>query len=203
MEKNIVLRGVGPIVKLGMNFLLVQCIAFVSKYVNLPVSRTTSAIKSATFTFWAGCRLHFADPEVCGILVLHSLDLILSAQLTPANDQQSLWIITGPTVTVPRGDTILAATRLPCQKLLWFGHVCLHDVLPKIIQQGTEDGSRHRGRPCKSWKDNIKDWTGQSLLPSLHIGTSQTTVIDGRPLQWRRLSEYPNDVRVSWELILA
>ena len=36
-------------------------------------------------------------------------------------------------------------------KLSWFGHVRRHDTLPKIILQGTVDGSsRHSGRPRKS-----------------------------------------------------
>ena len=41
-------------------------------------------------------------------------------------------------------------------KLSWFGHVCRHDTLSKIILQVTVDGSsRRRGRPRKSCKDNI------------------------------------------------
>ena len=35
-------------------------------------------------------------------------------------------------------------------RLSWFGHICRHDTLPKVILQGTMDGSRHRGRPRKS-----------------------------------------------------
>ena len=31
------------------------------------------------------------------------------------------------------------------------------------------DGSRRRGRPHKSWKDNIKEWTGQSMSSLLRI----------------------------------
>ena len=42
------------------------------------------------------------------------------------------------------------------RKLSWFGHVCRHDTLPNIILQGTVDGRRRRGRPCKSRKNNIK-----------------------------------------------
>ena len=49
------------------------------------------------------------------------------------------------------------------RKLTWFGHVCRHDTLPNIIQQVTVAGRRRRGRLRKSWKDNIKEWTGQSM----------------------------------------
>ena len=52
-------------------------------------------------------------------------------------------------------------------KLSWFGHVC-HDTLPKIILQGTVDG-RRRGKPRKSWNDNIKEWTGRSMSSLLPI----------------------------------
>ena len=55
------------------------------------------------------------------------------------------------------------------RKLSWFGHVCRHDTLPMIILQGTVDGSRRRARPRKSWKDNIKEWTGQSMSSLLRI----------------------------------
>ena len=33
-------------------------------------------------------------------------------------------------------------------------------MLPKIILQDSMEGMRRRGRPRKSWKDNIREWTG-------------------------------------------
>ena len=54
------------------------------------------------------------------------------------------------------------------RKISWFGHACCHDTLPKIILQGTVGGSRHRGRR-KSWNDNIKEWTGQSMSLLFHV----------------------------------
>ena len=33
----------------------------------------------------------------------------------------------------------------------------------KIILQGTVAGNRRRGKSHKSWRDNVKEWTGQSL----------------------------------------
>ena len=35
--------------------------------------------------------------------------------------------------------------------------------------QGTVDGRRRRGRPCKSWKDKVKEWTGQLISSLLRI----------------------------------
>ena len=39
----------------------------------------------------------------------------------------------------------------------------------KIIRQRTVDDSRRWGRPSKSWRYNIREWTGQSLLSKLRI----------------------------------
>ena len=80
-------------------------------------------------------------------------------------------------------------------KLSQFGHVCHHDTLLSIILQGTVDARRHRGRPRRSWKDNIKEWTGQSLL---HIADDRS--------QWAFVTaevsvEYPNDAWASLVLV--
>ena len=59
-------------------------------------------------------------------------------------------------------------------KLSWFGHVCRHDELPKIMPHEKVDGSRRRGRLGKSWKDNvIKEWTGQSMSYLLGIAVDR------------------------------
>ena len=44
----------------------------------------------------------------------------------------------------------LLLSTIKRRKLSWFGHVCRHDMLPKIILQGTVDGSHRRGRPRNS-----------------------------------------------------
>ena len=49
------------------------------------------------------------------------------------------------------------------RKLKWYGHVTRSDGLTKVILQGTVEGSRRRGRPEKSWIDNIAEWTGKSF----------------------------------------
>ena len=64
----------------------------------------------------------------------------------------------------------LTVDRLASQAIMIRScHVCRHDTLPKIILQGTVNGSRGRGRSRKSWKDNIKEWTGQSMSSLLRI----------------------------------
>ena len=83
-------------------------------------------------------------------------------------------------------------------KLSWFGHVCHCDTLQKIILQRTVDGSRHRGRPRKSWEDNIKN--GQASKCH-HCCTSQMTEVDEQSPQQMRLLEYAKDALVSLVLI--
>ena len=46
------------------------------------------------------------------------------------------------------------------RKLKWFGHVTRSKGLAKTILQGTVPGKRGRGRPRRSWGDNINEWTG-------------------------------------------
>ena len=46
------------------------------------------------------------------------------------------------------------------RKLKWFGHVTRGTGLSKTILQGTVPGKRGRGRPRRTWTDNIRDWTG-------------------------------------------
>ena len=55
----------------------------------------------------------------------------------------------------------------------WFGHVCLHYTLPKIILQGSVDGRRRRGRLRKSWKDNIKKWMNQKMSSLLRVRVAE------------------------------
>ena len=65
----------------------------------------------------------------------------------------------------------LLLSTVKSHTLSWFGHVCRHDTLPKIIiQQGTVDGRRGRRRPRNSLKDNINEWTDQSMLSLLMSG---------------------------------
>ena len=66
------------------------------------------------------------------------------------------------------------------RKLTWYGHICRHDSLSKVILQGTVEGGRSRGRQQKSWSDNIKEWTRMST-PELLIRTADRDA-------WRRTS---------------
>ena len=61
-------------------------------------------------------------------------------------------------VSILAGPQELLQSTVKRRKLSWFDHVCRYDTLPKIILQGSVDGKHRRGRPRKSWKDNIKEW---------------------------------------------
>ena len=91
----------------------------------------------------------------------------------------------------------LLTSTIKRRKLWSFSHVCHHDMLQKIMQE-TVDGSHRRGRPHKSWKDTIKEWTGQSMLSLVHI-------MDDRSVGSHRrrciCQGYPNDAWASLELV--
>ena len=71
-------------------------------------------------------------------------------------------------------------------------HGSATSVVMNIRLQGTVDGSRRRGIHCKSWKENIKKWTGQSMSSWLRM-----TEADGLSSQRMHPSEYPQDAWVS------
>ena len=52
------------------------------------------------------------------------------------------------------------------RKLQWFGHMVRQsgDSLGKTILEGMVDGKRSRGRPEKSWMNNIIEWTGMTVM---------------------------------------
>ena len=60
------------------------------------------------------------------------------------------------------------------------------------------DGRRRRGRPRKSWKDNIEEWTGQSMSSLLYVAADRR--------RWATITAeasvgYPNDAWASRVLI--
>ena len=67
------------------------------------------------------------------------------------------------------------------RKLAWYGHISRHDTLSKTIFQGTVEGKRSRGRPRKSWSDNVKDWTNQPTARTLRAAEDRH--------QWRAMAE--------------
>jgi len=58
--------------------------------------------------------------------------------------------------TCGRPETLLATSKR--RKINWFGHICQHNSLAKIMLWGTIEGGRKRRTPRKYWLVNIKDW---------------------------------------------
>ena len=51
-------------------------------------------------------------------------------------------------------------------KLQLYAHVSRSSGLAKTILQGTVKGGRRQGRQRKTWKDNIREWTGPEFAKS-------------------------------------
>ena len=83
-----------------------------------------------------------------------------------------------PGVLIVNHQTLQVIMVQPCLALSADVHML--DTLSKNVLQGTVDGRCYRGRLCKSWKGNIKQWIGQSLSSSLHI--------TGERSQWARVA---------------
>ena len=57
------------------------------------------------------------------------------------------------------------------RKVRLFGHICRMDDnrLLKVIMSGMVDGTNRRGRPKKSWIDDVKEWTGLTIRDMIDI----------------------------------
>ena len=82
------------------------------------------------------------------------------------------------TIHAGKQEPLLAIVKR--RKLAWYGHVSRHSTLTKAILQGTVEGKRRRGRQCKAWIDNLKEWTNQPVAALLRM-------TDNRD-QWRDLT---------------
>ena len=49
------------------------------------------------------------------------------------------------------------------RKMKFFGHHVRAGRLTKVLLQGKVEGTRSRGRPRRSWTDDLEDWSGHSL----------------------------------------
>ena len=62
-------------------------------------------------------------------------------------------------------------TTIKRRKVRLFGHICRMDDnrLLKVIMSGMVDGTNRRGRPKKSWIDDVKEWTGLTIRDMIDI----------------------------------
>ena len=67
------------------------------------------------------------------------------------------------------------------RKLRWFGHTTRHPEdlpLAHTIMRERVDGNHRQGRPRRSWLDDIKRWTGASVLEASRAAMDR--------MEWRR-----------------
>ena len=50
--------------------------------------------------------------------------------------------------------------EIKSRKIRYFGHTKRHNSIQKQILEGCVEGRRTRGRPARTWIDDIKSWTG-------------------------------------------
>ena len=70
---------------------------------------------------------------------------------------------------ISREETIIDTIKK--RKLRLFGHICRmsDNRLVKHVMFGIIDGKPRRGRPCREWLDDIKDWCGRSGQDLCHL----------------------------------
>ena len=54
------------------------------------------------------------------------------------------------------------SSHIIARKLKWYGHVKRSQLPVKVTVEGLVEGKRKRGRPRRRWRDDIRDWTGQT-----------------------------------------
>ena len=69
------------------------------------------------------------------------------------------------------------------RKLKFFGHTKRHTTIQKHLLEGKVEGKRPRGRPIRSWLDDVKGWTGLSAAEC-------STKAKDRD-EWRTISRRP------------
>ena len=72
---------------------------------------------------------------------------------------------------------------LQTSKLTYFGHIARHDCLPRTVLTGIHEGKRGRGRPRRTWTNDIKDWTGRTMSECLHLAEDRVI--------WRAMARRP------------
>ena len=72
---------------------------------------------------------------------------------------------------------------LQTSKLTYFGHIARHDCLPRTVLTGIHEGKRGRGRPRRTWTNDVKDWTGRTMSECLHLAEDRVV--------WRAMARRP------------
>ena len=65
-------------------------------------------------------------------------------------------------------------TKVKKLKLSFFGHIKRHESLEKTILEGELQGKRGRGKPRRSWKDDIEKWLGMDVEGAGNLAQNRT-----------------------------
>ena len=55
-------------------------------------------------------------------------------------------------------------SEIKSRKLRYYGHTRRHASICKDLMEDRVEGKRTRGRPKRVWTDNIKSWSGKSMV---------------------------------------
>ena len=76
------------------------------------------------------------------------------------------------------------------RKLKYFGHIKRHNSIMKDILEGKVEGKRPKGRPPRTWMDDVKGWSGLSAAECNQKACSRevwrTTSSRPLPMRWYR-----------------
>ena len=61
----------------------------------------------------------------------------------------------------------------------FFGHIVRKNSTKKRLMQGKIEGKQRRGRPAKTWFQDLKDWTKLDVAPAYQLATDRE--------RWRQL----------------
>ena len=62
------------------------------------------------------------------------------------------------------------------RKLKFFGHMARHNSLQKTVMEGRVAGRRGRGRPRRSWEDDVKGMLNTSMQGGWNVGSRQADI---------------------------
>ena len=137
---------------------------------------------------------------LCNSLIERSSVILHSMRKLQKNSWHIIQRAKDKRIYVAEGRRTSGAFAVKRRKLSWFGHVCHHDTLPKIILQGPANDSHRRGRPRKSNPGRITSRNGQASLCH-YCCTLWMTEVDGQSSLLRYMSDYPMDAYVSRVLV--
>lgn len=122
-----------------------------------------------------GCESWTIDKE--SESKLHAFEMKTLRQMLGISWQEHR---TNESILQETGYTRELVSNIKKKKLRYVGHVARkNDSLEKLIIEGMVEGKRRRGRPRKTWIDDVTQWTGLSIKEMIRLAKERT--------QWRNI----------------